>query len=500
MKRHQIPLLLCSAIAIVVSSRVPALSPCAFVMFIPALVALEGRPVRAWIGGSTLLWYLVALGAYYWVFHVTHRFGELSAPLAILAVLAFGLLNIWQGLAGFGLFRWLSKRLPLPRAVLFALSVTVCWHAIPALFFWDFALIIRPWRFLLQGIDLAGTFGIDLLITFTNYAVYEAWRMRRLTIALRVALALLIALLGYGALRTRFLTRTLAAAPQLRVALLQPNLDSGKKQETRFIHQSLQQLSLLSDAAMARGAELLVWPESVFPLDYDQDRRLQQLLTERIATWRVPLLFGGNQFTRRAHGGWTSFNAAFLVQPEQTRAQTYQKHVLLAFGEYLPFEDTFPILRDWFPERVGAYGRGPGPQTFRTRHFALAPVICYESIVGDYIRRVATPDAQFIVEITNDGWYGQTAALDYHKDLTVLRAVENRIGIARDTNTGITTFIDPLGREPPPLPLEQQDLLLADVPLARPFSPYRAGGYLLKPVTTVGLLFLIGWATIRRKR
>lgn len=102
-----------------------------------------------------------------------------------------------------------------------------------------------------------------------------------------------------------------------------------------------------------------------------------------------------------------------------------------------------------------------------------------------------------MTEISNDGWYYQSSALMYHNHLAALRVVENRIGLLRDTNTGITTYIDLLGREQGRLPLEQAAFTFQDVPLYRPYSFFTHVGYLLQPVASVLLLFLFVWSIVQ---
>lgn len=500
MPRWQWLLLPLSAALVVTSSLVPALCWLAFGAFVPALIALHHRSLRQWWDSCAWLFFLLSAGAYYWVAHVSTQFGGLPWWMGVVAVAVFAFLSLWQGTLGFVLFRWLRDRLPIPPALLFALCVVVLWHFTPALFFWDFSLLVLPFSWFVQGVDLCGAIGVDLLILYTNYTLFESWQVRRVVPSLRIALALGALLVSYGAWRTHTLSDTLARAPTARLALVQPNLDSGNKADPRFVHESLQTVFALSTAAAAARPALIVWPEAVFPLDVEHDPSLHQTLREAAAQWQSALLFGGNRFRRHADFGWQSFNTAFLLTPGSAPMQSYSKHVLLAFGEYIPFEDALPVLRTWFPDRVGQFGRGVGPAILHAGTLRLAPVICYESIVSEYIRRNARHDVDLIVEMTNDGWYGQTTALRYHKDLTVLRAMENRIGIARDTNTGVTTYIDPLGRQKPPLPLETAGIVLADAPLVRPYSLFTHWGHMAKTALGYLLLGCVGWALINRRR
>jgi apolipoprotein N-acyltransferase len=486
-----------SAICIVVPSRVPALCWLSLFALIPVLVALHDKPLKQWMRWSGFLFFLVALGAYYWIYDVSTNFGHLAPWAAVLGVGIFALFNIWQGLIGFALFRWLSDHIHLPKALLFAICLASAWQFTPALFFWDYSLLVRHWTWLIQSLDIFGTFGLDLFVFYISYALYEVWQTRRFVSSTRIALVVLCVLHGYGAWRCHHLTNDLAEAPTVRVALIQANLDSGRKSDPRFIQESIAELMRLSDAAATKQPNLIVWPESVFPIDYQRDPGLRRVISEATTRWSSALFFGGNEFERRTDGGWRSYNASTLVLPGSDEAQSYRKHVLLAFGEYIPLADTFPIIRSWFPDNVGEFGRGKGPTRFDVGGFHFAPVICYESIISSYMRRTAKLDVDFITEVTNDGWYGRTSALLYHKDLTVLRAIENRISIARDTNTGVTTFIDPLGDEHGVLPLESAMYTIHDIPRHRAYAFFTAYGHYFKCVVGTLLALLIVTAIIR---
>lgn len=494
--------LIASAVMIVTASRVPALCWLALIALVPGLIALHGRALRAWAGGGAFIFFLVAFGAYYWIYDVTTHFGGLHPALAGLAVFLFALMNLWQGAIGFLLFRWLAPRLRLPPALLFALCFTCAWHYIPALFFWDYSLLVLRWSWLIQGIDAIGTFGLDLILCITNYALYQAWMARRMVPATWTAAGLLILMVSYGATRVPWLQRQLETAPRVRVALIQPNLDSAAKADPANLRAAIDTMSALSARAAEAQPDLIIWPEAVVSIDYTRDRGLQEFLARSTTAWQSWLLFGGNQFELRTDGGWRAFNSAFLIGPGDTTPQRYSKNQLLAFGEYIPLEDRLPILRRWFPDRVGQFGRGAGPTifTFRTRHgvpVPFAPVICYESIISEYMRRNAALPIDFIAELTNDGWYGRTMALDYHKDLTILRAIENRIGILRTTNTGITTVIDPLGREHHTLPLETAASAVMAIPQIRPAAIFTSWGHGLKPLAGGLLVILCGLGLLR---
>lgn len=486
-----------------------------FVALVPLIAAAESAPtLRAALFRVITHWYLFALGGFYWIFHVTHRFGGLSVAMSVALVFAFGLLNMWQGLFACVLFRtfdraslanaWLAR---IPRALRFGLCFAVAWHSVPALFHWDICILARPLHWFIQALDLFGGFGLDLLIATVNFAVYEAWRAGRVTRTLKITTTIVALCFAYGAVRVGMITQQM---PTADILLVQPNLDSAAKNNPAEIRDSLHTLMALSAEAIHAHPDpaLLVWPESVFPLDASHDEQLAHYLATLTRDWNAPLLLGGNQYEPPARGVpfaiGRDYNTAFFFTPGESVAQSYRKHVLLAFGEYVPFEDWIPAIRRLVPDRVGAFGRGDGPTFFTTPNgLKIAPVICYESIHPDYMRAVSAQQPNLVVEITNDGWYGQTAALLHHKNLAWLRAVENRITLARDTNTGITAVIHPDGSETEALPLETAGVLYDRVSTIPLWSFYRAYGWCLKPIcqglVAFGMMQL-AWVRFRTRR
>lgn len=494
--------ILCSSVLMYVALIFPALCWLTFAMFVPALFVLQNQNLKMYLLGSFALFFTAFFAQYNWVYYVVHNFGDLSLALSYLTVALFALINAPQGMLGFVLFRYLKNRINLPTSILFVLAVGAVWNIFPTLFPWDLAVMLSPMRTFIQGIDIFGSFGIDCLILFANYALYICLSERRLNYSLIASLALCAATLAYGSFRTEQLTQQIDNADKTRIALIQPNLDSGNKADPRFITDSLRTLVELSRSSAKSNPQLIVWPESVFPIDIDHDSRLLDNLLELTSEWNSHLLFGGTSYKPHPTKEWEVFNTANLISKDLPIKQSYQKHVLLAFGEYIPLESMFPAIRYWLPNRIGSFGRGIGPQIFKAGTFSFGPIICYESIIDWYIRTYAKLPVTMLVEITNDGWYGKTPALLHHKNLTALRAMENRLGIARDTNTGITLYIDPLGREFGELAIEASGISNIEAANVRPYSFYTHFGYLFKLIVIciTGVLTVVAFIKSRTSK
>jgi apolipoprotein N-acyltransferase len=164
---------------------------------------------------------------------------------------------------------------------------------------------------------------------------------------------------------------------------------------------------------------------------------------------RAPILFGALGYDGELPDDFTPFNSAFVVEPTGLTDYRYDKRFMVPFVERVPF-----LPAAWFRGRqyFGGYGVGEGWPLARAGDAAFGVLVCYESSYPEASRRFRLEGADVLVNITNDAWYGReplyarTTALWQHPAHMVMRAIENRMGVARAANTGISLFIDPVGR------------------------------------------------------
>jgi apolipoprotein N-acyltransferase len=182
-------------------------------------------------------------------------------------------------------------------------------------------------------------------------------------------------------------------------------------------------------------------------------------------------------------------NSAYLLAPDGNLLGRYDKHHLVPFGEYIPLKSSLLFFLDKLVEGIGDFEAGPGttllsltpktgnsgqPSSPRPIKFGVA--ICYEVIFPDLVRRFAANGAEFLVTITNDGWFGRSSAPAQHFAMVVFRSVENHLAFARSANTGISGFIDPFGRILDATPLLTEQVLQARLPVWQPHTFYSTYG------------------------
>jgi len=424
--------------------------PLGFVTWVPLLVAMRGRSVwgqtrLAWLSGFTMTFV-----GFYWMLGMLETFS--GFPKALCA-LFMALLALYQG-GRIGLFGYLYARsvsLGWWRGPCFALAFAASELAYPLLFPWYFGAVVHQLPALTQLAEVGSPIAVGLVIALTSYVLAElffAWRQRRplpwRMLAMQAALLALAA--GYGGVRLQEIDRQVARAPKGRVGLVQANMGLMEKRRDR--DEGLRRHLALSRELQAQGPlDLIVWSETSVAGGVYEDQAeavYRQLFTEQL---RVPVLFGALLVRDVADArGRTLFNSALMSDGNGHLTGRYDKHALLAFGEYLPLGSTFPVLYEWSPN-TGAFTPGDRLDALPLGPHALSAHICYEDVLPGFVNDlVRASNADLLVNITNDAWYGDTTQPWIHLALSTFRAIEHRRFFVRSTNSGVSAFIDPAGR------------------------------------------------------
>jgi apolipoprotein N-acyltransferase len=355
---------------------------------------------------------------------------------------------------------------------------------------------------LAQTASLIGLWGLTFLAVaiFASPAVLidGRSRARRPWIAPAMALLLLVAMGIYGAVRLASQPTKLVENVKLRI--MQPNL----QQDVRFNYSAkaavMQKYLTLSDRATGpqstgiRDATILIWPESAFPFflarESDAMAQIAGLLPKGTilitGAVRAPDLPPGTRVTR-------AYNSIYVIDHDGSILSVYDKLHLVPFGEYLPFQDLMEKLGFVQLTKVqGGFIPGDRRRTLELPNAPrVLPLICYEAIFpGDVAPRDDRPG--WIVNLTNDGWFGISTGPYQHLQQTRLRAIEQGLPIVRAANTGISAVIDPLGRIVARLDLGVEGVLDSRLPTAIPPTFYaRAGDTPAAMTVAVAVLFVV---------
>jgi apolipoprotein N-acyltransferase len=245
--------------------------------------------------------------------------------------------------------------------------------------------------------------------------------------------------------------------------------------------------------------DLVVWPESPAPF-IERDARFQQALKEITSQTHAPMVVGslGVDYSAEEHA-WNYYNAALVVAADGARVGRYDKIHLVPFGEYIPFQNLL-VFAHKLTGRVSSFTRGDERKVFRLNGHRYGVFICYESVFADEVRQFARLGAEVLVNISDDGWYGDTSAPWQHLNMARMRAIENRRWILRDTNNGVTAVIDPDGRVRESIPRHQTDALPAQYGFRDDVTFYTAHGDVFGWVCAILSLGAVGWALLISQR
>ncbi len=449
-REEGLPALASAALFAIAFPPFPFLLP-AFLLLVPVAVmtarnADTGVSVRSswrmgfWFGflgyACNLYWIAIALSIYSnlsFLGYIASLF--VMAPLAGLAIVV---LHVTRRVT-----RW-------PLAIL----LPVTWVAYELLlnYFSDLAfpwlplgLAVSDRPILAQISELSGVRGVSFWIAATSGLLADAWLLnaRRRAAFMRLGaasvLAFLVAAFGWWRMSTIQL-RELAP-----IAIVQPNIPQEDKwqEENRDLIVGILS-SQTRELIAEETARMIVWPEVALPGYLIANPEWTDTMSV-LGAQGTPILFGVLDVVWRTQAEYDYYNAALLVDTDGRldRQRPYHKSYLVPIVERVPFlnPDWFGGMR-WF----GGFGRGEDPPLFRLPFGSFGVLICYESVFLQRSRLYRRDGADLLVNITNDAWFGRSIAPHQHLMHLPLRAIENRVGIVRSANTGISAYVDPLGR------------------------------------------------------
>jgi apolipoprotein N-acyltransferase len=449
----------------------PALSSLQWIAFVPILFVLDQkqRTTREILVTGYVTALGITIGGFYWIIYATQQYGGLPFVAALGVFAAFCLIAqlqipIYLLLRNQAL-RWIKPRWWIPLSGLIYAGIE---SAYPKLFLDSAGHAFADSVLVSQVADVGGVFFLTaLVITVAESVNYACKQNRKLLI---VPMLLVALVLGYGKFRVTQIDTLLKAQkelPALHMGIIQANIGdylkiAAEQGASNASDQVIGEYLKYSAKAVeefthqhGRTPDALVWPETAYSSLFGKPQRLDEhRMEERLRAFANDypgtMIFGGYDQDHE----FKDYNSIFFLTRDHSRAlqppPVYHKNVLLMFGETLPFAETFPAMKTWFPT-MGFFGRGPGPEVHTVQNqsghaFQLAPSICYEGLFPAFSATGANLGADALINVTNDSWFGPDGEPYLHFALTRFRTIETRLPMIRSTNTGISALIDPLGR------------------------------------------------------
>ncbi len=411
-------------------------------------------PARA--GQAFLLAYVCGIiwygGTCYWIYSTMRHYGGASAPVAVGIMFLFCLyVALYHGV--FGLTISLAAR-GNPQNRLALVLAPFLWTAIELArtritgFPWDLLGITQVDNIPLARVaTVTGVYGISLEVMIVNMAFAAAFLVRR-----DKRKSLLLAAVAAAIVLQAGVLLPAPVVPSDRTALLvQENIPilEGADWTKDYLEGTLRDLTTISlkPAESGQHPGLIVWPESPSPF-YTNDPLFRDAvgnIARQANAWVLAGSLGQRNAMHSQEMQSAIYNSASLFSPQGELVTRYDKVHLVPFGEYVPFRRLF-FFAAGLTDQVGDFTPGTSRAPLQAGEIKLGVFICYESIFPDEVRQSAAEGAEVFVNISNDGWYGDSGAYAQHLRQARMRAIENSRWLLRDTNTGVTASIDPDGR------------------------------------------------------
>jgi len=458
---------------------IPYTAPLLLIGMVPLLIAIQqisssekekkGKRVFLTAGLTFLLWNTACI---YWVYNAISAYNNAFVAFLI-SLIPYGLGALLMTFAFwlyYRLSRYTYKWMAYAGLISFWISMEYLHQT------WDLAF---PWMTLgngfaashqfIQWYEYTGIYGGSLWILISNilaFEAYQAFRIQKGYLKFRPLIVLgLVILIPVTASLIRYTGYEEKVVP-VNVVTVQPNIDPYQKLGGIPTAEQMRTLIRLSDSLAQPNTEYFLWPETAIP-SYSEEERIRSnpeyvQIQDFLSKYKNGTLITGIESVKRYNGPQTisakfdensgiyydNFNTAMQVE-NSANVQFYHKSKLVPGVEKMPFPNALAFLKPVFAQlggTVSGWGWQDNPAVMYAQSgIGVAPVICYESLWGDWIGKSVKEGAQFIAIITNDGWWGNTSGKDQHLLYAKLRAIETRRWVVRSANTGISGFIDQKG-------------------------------------------------------
>jgi len=508
-----------------------------WIALLPLLFALlandkRGNPLT--INQGFLLGYVCGfvwyLGNCYWIYQTMYLYGALAKPIAAGILVLFCLyLGLYHALFG-TLISTFRNRFGRQTALLL---VPFAWVAVELAraritgLPWDILGVAQVDNPLLTRLaPITGTYGLSFIIAAVNALWLIRIRVREHRFTRPVLTVAGVAIIVLYVVALRLIAAPKPDATTATATLVQENLEvgaanTGPQPTTEEFLQSFSYLSRYPSPRFLLGipelpgtpsvylirrqsaseapdtnsptpTDLIVWPESPAPFS-DSDPQFRNAIAALAREAKAPVIVGNTGFepSTSTRSGYIPYNRASFVTADGNFDGHYDKMHLVPFGEYVPFKDLFFFAKNLLNE-VGSFEPGKQRTVFNTGGHTYGAFICYESIFGDEMRQYPLEGADVLINISNDGWYGDTSAAWQHLNMVRMRAIENHRWVLRATNTGVTAAINPDGRVTAAAPRHQRTSIRVHFAYEHDITFYTRYGdlfsYACALVTTLALI------------
>lgn len=486
--------------------------PLLFVGLVPFFLAILQAESRNQVIFSaavfSMSYFLLLL---YWILIVLVRYGGLPIFLAVPALILLAAYMSLYPVCFALLFSSASKKIPFSLLIFLTPSLWVGFDWVRGFLFSGF-----PWMdlgyglwqepYLIQGASVFGHHGITFCLLLTNIVTALLIRDRNgqkiKAYGLATIACLLVIMPGYSFLALKSGEKRLAESAYAEIGAVQGNISQDQKWSSEIKEKTVgKYLDLSQSIDNFAALDLLVWPETALPF-YPAIAPEFAAVVRFLDQKQIPVLTGSPwyELDPAENSGYRYYNSAILLGVDRRLLGRYDKSHLVPYGEYVPLKKYMGFIQP-LVETVGDFTPGTIDKPLEVGSVKAGVLLCYESIFPDIARKWVNQQANVLVNLTNDAWYGKSSAPYQSFGMTVFRAVETGRSIVRAANTGISGVVDPFGRV-----LTKSDIFVpwaskARVPLFQHITFFAEWGWLLGPLCFfIAMLLLIKGQLVKKRK
>jgi len=506
----------------------------AWISLIPLLISLENKSLSDAFKIGLLAGLFHYLTLIYWIVTVLSRYGNISPILSLAALLLLSLyLSLYIAFFALVVVTFKKNRF-------YSLWGASAWVALE--YARSYIMTGLPWCLLgysqysrlpfIQISDIAGVYSISFIIVLVNIAIYNVASLifkkkksahtvgyepeitvsdhntlnrkrksnnehpfKRVGIETIFTVFLVGCILVYGYSRLKEKKDANLKGRELRAVVVQGNIDQSLKWDSDFQEETVSIYKKLSLQSADFKPQLIIWPETALPCFFQDTSHLSREVFEIAKITNAKILFGSPAYVKE-NDSIFYYNRAYMISKGRV-VDYYDKVHLVPFGEYVPLKRYIPFVHR-LVTAAGDFSTGKKVHPMHSPDLTIGTLICFETIFPDISRKFAAQGVEFLVNLTNDAWFGRTSAPYQHISMAVFRCVENGLPMARAANTGISAFILANGKIADTSELFEREILQKEIKLTHKKTFYSQFGDIFAILLTVATIVKFFWIVKRR--
>jgi|GEM_PF-4014440 len=392
-----------------------------------------------------LIGFISKLIACYWLSSTVSNFGGFSLFLAILILLLYS--------AASGIFFLIIRYLYIRNKNLFLIPIFwfITERIFPDLFPWNLSHGLYYFNIQIQAVDIFGTNFLSLILLYFTIFIFLAFKEKNFKLII-IPIVLLSLNSFYGLKKIKYFN---TLTPLENAYIIQANVSIDNKSNISFFNDNtFKYLELTDQISDSEKSGLILWPESVMMNWINLDNQDKTPLPNLSPNFNF--LIGALTYKQRGANIF-KYNSILSLE-NQKIVNSYHKEILMPFGEYMPFSNSFPILNNLNPQ-IPNFNKGLNNKLSNFNNYKLASLICYEDLIPKLASKYTKLGAQVLTSHSNDAWFGDSPAAKQHNLIASFRAIENRRWFLRSTNSGFSAVINPNGKIVKSLDLFKQGVI-----------------------------------------